>query len=194
MRTHRRRTTLQIAVTLFVVVTGGALAEAADRDIGPWVMAAAQENPELKSLLATYDSPLFIPAADFRTDGLYPEAQSYSIGGYWKGDDLGGVYLIAPVWLPAEAEINSVWLFAVDDDDDCSTEDMTMWLARVDNYDGSVDGMAGVSTSGSTGNMQTPHENNPSFSTIEYPLYSYWLTARICSTDHELYGAMIIFD
>lgn len=194
MRTHRRRKILQIAVTLIVVVGGVALAETADRGIGPWVMAAATDNPELKSILATYDSPLFIPAADFRTDGLYPEAQSYSVGGYWKGDDLGGVYLMAPVWLPDGAEINSVWLFAVDNDGDCSTADISMWMQRVDNYNGSVDGMAVVSTSGSLGNMQTPHETNPSHPTIEYPDFSYWLTVRVCSTDHELYGAMIFYD
>jgi hypothetical protein len=157
------------------------------------IAAAVEANPTLKSTLKAYGSPLFVPAADFRTDGLYPEAQFYSTAGYWKGDDLGGVYLVAPVWLPDNAEINAVWLFGVDNDDDCSTADMTLWLQRVDNYTGAVDGMAVVSTSGASTNMQTPHEGDPTNPVITYPDYAYWLTVRICSTDHELYGVMIFY-
>jgi hypothetical protein len=154
---------------------------------------AIEADPELRELVKQYDSPLFIPAADFRTDGLYPEAQFYSTAGYWQGDDLGGVYLIAPVWLPHGTNIDSVWLFAVDDDGDCSSDDIAMWMHRVDNYTGQVDGMAAMSTSGAHGNMQTPYESDPAHPVIDYPGFAYWLTVRVCSTDHEVYGAMILY-
>lgn len=144
-------------------------------------------------MLEGYGSPLFIPAADFRTDGLYPEANFYSTGGYWRGDDLGGVYMMAPVWLPHGTDIATVWLFAVNDDSACSSPDITMWLRRVDNYTGSVDAMAVVSTFGSSPNMQVPFELDPLYPVIDDPGYTYWLTVRLCSTDHELYGAMIIY-
>ena len=183
-----------VAFSLLAVLAGSVLAGQADRGFGPVIHRAAENNPEFEALLKDYASPLFVPAADFRTDGLYPEAQSYSLSGYWKGDSLGGVYLMAPIWLPHGAVINSVWLFAVDDDDSCSSQDVTLWMQRVDNYTGSVDAMATMSTTGSTTNMQTPYEGNPTHPTIAYPDFSYWLTVRVCSLDHELYGAMIFYD
>jgi hypothetical protein len=182
-----------LAAASLVLAAGAPPVDAGDGATINTVAAAIEANPTLKAMVKDYRSPLFIPAADFRTDGLYPEANFYSTGGYWQGDDLGGVYMMAPVWLPDDTEIATVWLLAIDDDDVCSTPDITMWMQRVDNYTGSVDSMAVMSTSGSSPNMQTPHESNPMYPVIDYPGYAYWLAVRLCSTDHELYGAMIIY-
>jgi hypothetical protein len=188
------RTTLLHAIVAVSLVTAGVPAAVAEAPRPAAPAALLESSPELKEHLDAYPSPLFVPAADFRTDGLYPEANFYSTGGYWTGDDLGGVYMMAPVWLPDGADISTVWLLAVDDDSTCSSDDITMWLQRVDNYTGAVDSMAVMSTSGASPSMQTPHESNPTHPVIDYPGFAYWLTVRICSTDHELYGAMIIFD
>jgi hypothetical protein len=185
--THRAATLVAL-----VLIVGAATAWTDDTEI-PTIADAIEANPELAGLMAEYGTPLFVPAADFRTDGLYPEAQFYSTAGYWQGDDLGGVYLMAPVWLPHGTDIASVWLFAVDNDNDCSSEDITLWMQRVDNYTGAVDGMAVISTTGASEDMQTPYELDPTFPIIDYPGYAYWLTVRVCSTDHEVYGAMIIY-
>ncbi len=182
-----------LGVASLVLVAGAPPVNAGEEATISTVAAAIEADPTLRGMVKDYSSPLFIPAADFRTDGLYPEANFYSTGGYWRGDDLGGVYMMAPVWLPHGTDIATVWLLAVDDDSACSSPDITMWLQRVDNYTGSVDGMAVVSTSGSSPNMQTPYESDPTYPVIDYPGYAYWLTVRLCSTDHELYGAMIIY-
>lgn len=190
-----RRAVAGASITLLIVgLTAGTDVGAAEPGYGPRVHQAIEQNEEIKALIETYDLQLFVPAADFRTDGLYPEAQTYSLAGNWKGDGLGGVYLVAPVWLPDEAEVVSVWLLAVDDDDACASSDIKLWMSRVDNYSGVVDGMATVSTSGSSASMQMRVEDNPANPIIEYPDYSYWLAARVCSLDHELYGAMIFFN
>jgi len=188
----QRLTHRAIALAAFALILGAATPWANDTAIST-IADAIEANPALTGLMKEYDSPLFIPAADFRTDGEFPEAQYYSPAGYWQGDDLGGVFLMAPVWLPDGADIDSVWQFAADNDDDGLNEDIFMGMRRVDNYTGEASGIAGMSTSGESGNMQTPHELNPTFPIVDYPGYAYWLWVQVCSTDHEVYGAMVFY-
>ena len=139
--------------------------------------AARARKIELESTKAFGGaSPLVIPAAAFTTNGNYDDTYYFQpFDGAMSGwPDTDGC-VQAPAYLPRSARVFQVYASILDEDA------------------GAVDGMAVMSTTGSSENMQTPYESDPTYPVIDYPVCAYWLTVRLCSTDHKLYGAMIFY-
>ena len=136
-----------------------------------------------------YDSPLVIPAADFRSDGIVPGGYRFWFsGGAIEGTGAGGTCLMAPAYLPNGARITQLWASVYDND---AGYNVSVSLRRVNNYLGTMVVLAQASSSGASTSIQSvtaPSIANP---VVEYPTYSYYATVCVSSASVSLYSVRI---
>ncbi len=138
---------------------------------------------------AVYGSPLVIPAADFRADGVHAESARYTFStGSWEGNAQGYGCLMAPAYLPAGASVYQFWASVVDNDPDVNME---VTLHRVDNYTGAHVTMAYLVTSGVNAAIQSLSDFSIDNPVVSYPTYSYYATTCLYRANVELYSVRI---
>ena len=137
-------------------------------------------------------TPLVIPAAAFHSDGTAPANMFFSfVGGYLRGGS--GVCVTAPAYLPKGAYIREIWASVFDND---ASNGLYINLYRVDNYDGSVDVMAEMSTTGAYASptivsLYDYPVDNPR---VAYPNFSYYVGTCLPSSFIRLYSVRIWYD
>lgn len=167
----------------------GSNLDSAEVDLELWNPAGpdqveGQLGPEANP--SGYSSPLVIPAADFRHDGNAPENYFFPFGS-------GRIYarnttscLMAPAYLPNGADVYQLWASVVDEE----ATDITVYLRRVDNFNGTVDTMGVASSSGTSPNIDSISDLSIDFSVVDYPTYSYYVTSCL-PLDSDIYSVRL---
>jgi hypothetical protein len=136
---------------------------------------------------AGYTSPLVIPAADFRSDGLAPGGYTFIfVTGYMVGST--GNCVMAPAYLPNGATVYQFWASAYDND---PANDLGVELHRVNNYNGAQNVMASVTTTGQSGAIQSLSDYVITNPLVVYPDYSYYVTACLNTSNLRIYSARV---
>lgn len=146
-----------------------------------------QSGPE--SNPAVYDSPLVIPAADFRSDGLNPDGYYFLFSRGSIEGDTAFPCMMAPAYLPEGAEVFEMWASVIDN----AANNITVILRRVDNYNGNMDIMASTSSSGTSTSITSISDLTIDFPLVEYPTYSYYVTTCVPDTV-ELYSVRLWYN
>ena len=144
--------------------------------------------------LAGPSSPLVIPGADFRSDGLFPENIFFSFaGGYLRGDSVNiNDCVMAPAYLPNGVTVSDIYASVYDNDVNYR---IFVNLYRVDNYAGSVDLMASMATTppGALDAIQVISDYPVDFPLVSYPSFSYYVGSCVESSAIRLYSVRIYY-
>jgi hypothetical protein len=143
-----------------------------------------------ESLLAAESSgsPLVIPAADFSSDGGFPDGFFFDFEtGYLQGDTFA--CLKAPAYLPHGVTVDYVGASLYDN----ATGSVTVNLKRVDVVSGAVVTMATLGTPWDSTDIQSVGDYDIDYAEISYPAYAYFLTICLSSADHRLYSVRIYY-
>jgi len=143
-----------------------------------------------ESVLATASSgsPLVIPAADFSSDGGFPDGFFFDFEtGYLQGD--GFACLKAPAYLPHGVTVDYVGASLYGN----ATGSVTVNLKRVDVVSGAVVTMATLGTPWDSTDIQSVGDNDIDYAEISYPAYADFLTICLSSADHRLYSVRIYY-
>lgn len=157
---------------------------------GSGVLSLAEgslREAELAAMPEVYDSPLTIPAADFRDDGYDPEGMTFWFGlGRVEGDSAhASGCVMAPAYLPDGASIFQMWSTMRD-----NTAPADMWanLYRVSNITGLSEIMASINTTGiNQPTIVQPYDLSITNPIVDYPSYNYFVGACLFHEDIELY-------
>lgn len=142
----------------------------------------------------SWSTPLVISAADFRTNGYNRESFYFSSNGYMVGEGTT-VVLIAPVYLPHGSTVRGLTSYVFDNSTSCGYPEVTVWLNRVGAVAGhEMQTMASVTTSGASGQMQSPHTTSITSAEINTSLYAYYAVVMLCSSAHELHSVAIHYE
>jgi hypothetical protein len=137
---------------------------------------------------ASSGSPLVIPAADFSSDGGFPDGYFFDFEtGFLRGDDFA--CLKAPAYLPHGVTVDYVGASLYDN----ATGSVTVNLKRVDVVSGAVNTMATLGTPWNSTDIQSVGDNDIDYEEISYPAYAYFLTVCLSSVDHRLYSVRIYY-
>jgi hypothetical protein len=137
-------------------------------------------------------SPLVIPGADFRSDGLYPDQIFFSFwSGFLRGGGIG-VCVMAPAYLPNGVTVYDTYASVYDNE---PADSITLYLLRVDNYAGTVDIMATLATTAAfaSTNIATINGYPVSYPVVSYPTYSYYAVGCLHSSNIRLYSFRIYY-
>lgn len=135
--------------------------------------------------------PHVIPAAAFVADGANPDSYFFPFGGgYMQGDAQNYGCLVAPVYLPDGAIIDTVVASVYDNDD---TYNMNVAIRRVDNFNGGANTLATVATNGKLSGIQVLDDTTIEYPKVEDPYYSYYATVCINSSLIRLYSIRIYY-
>lgn len=137
-----------------------------------------------------HGAPLVIPAAAFHNDGDDPNGFWFNPGGYLEGDGYG-VKMIAGVYLPQNATVESFTLYAVDGTDSCEVPSINAWLFRVEISDGDVSMMAVAATTGASPLMQERVDSSIDYATVSNLQYRYFVRVDFCGYTHDFYSISI---
>ncbi|MEN8163324.1 MAG: hypothetical protein ABFS37_04280 [Acidobacteriota bacterium] len=147
-----------------------------------------------------YGSPLVVPAAAFRSDGLNPDQLHYAVGlGILQGQDVENAYAVAPIYIPEGATISAVQASVFDGFngpgacDGVGYEDVAVWLYRVSNSTSEALQMAFFTTTGVSGDIQHILETSVDYPTVAYPEYAYYAVARLCHSAHAFHTLQIFY-
>lgn len=139
-------------------------------------------------------SPLIIPAADFRNDGIYPLNDYYFIfsqGILWGNDTTHYGCQQAPAYLPNRANIYQFFVSVVDND---PTYDLFVRLWTAGNYNNNVaDTISVVTTSGAAPGVQAPGDF-VSNGMVVYPDYNYYVTVCLQGSQMGIVSARVWYD
>ena len=137
---------------------------------------------------ASPGSPLVIPAADFSSDGGFPDAFFFDFEtGYLEG---GFACLKAPAYLPNGVTVDYVGASLYDNDED---DRVVVELKRVDVVSGAVNTMATLGTPWASTDIQSVGDGAIVYPEVSYPGYAYFLTICLGSVDHRLYSVRIYY-
>lgn len=158
------------------------------------------ESEEMaRTLGKAYGSPLVVPAAAFRSDGINPDQLHFvANAGFLQGQDLESAYAVAPIYLPDGATISAIQASVYDgfdgpgSCDGLSNENVGVWVMRVVNASGEVNTLAYFETSGVNGNIQHILDTTIDYATVAYPEYAYFAVTKLCSSAHT-FDALQIF-
>jgi len=136
-----------------------------------------------------YGSPLVIPAAAFaprRTGEIYNFLYD---GGYTQG---GWGCVMAPAYLPDGATVEDVYATVYDND---SVGYVRIYVYRVDNFDGTTDSMAGITTNpaGASPDIQRLGDSTIQEPDVVYPDYSYYVLTCLDSVETRLYSVRFYY-
>jgi hypothetical protein len=137
-----------------------------------------------------HSPPMVIPAAAFHNDGDDPSGFYFHPNGFIEGDG-APVTMVAAVYLPDSATVESLTLHAVDWTNSCAVPSVNAWLYRVPIIDSVLTTMAAVATSGSSSAMQTPTDTSVSGAVIHNNMYRYFVRVDLCSQLHDFYAVEI---
>ncbi len=137
---------------------------------------------------ASSGSPLVISAADFSSDGGFPDGYFFDFEtGYLEGDTFA--CLKAPAYLPHGVTVDYVGASLYDN----ATGRVTVNLKRVDVVSGAVNTMATLGTPWASTDIQSVGDNDIDYEEISYPAYAYFLTICLSSAEHRLYSVRIYY-
>ncbi len=139
---------------------------------------------------AGHSSPLVIPSAAFHNDGQDPEGFWFHPDGYLEGEG-DGVIMIAAVYLPQNATVESFTLYAVDGTDSCPVPSVNAWLYRVEISDGDISMMAVTATSGASSVMQERVDSSIAYPVVSNLQYRYFVRVDFCASSHNFYSVAI---
>jgi len=152
----------------------------------PSATGATPDAPVLAA--ASSGSPLVIPAADFSSDGAFPDGFFFDFEhGYVQGDSFG--CLKAPAYLPHGVTVDYVGASLYDN----AYGSVTVNLKRVDVVSGAVDTMAALGTPWDSTSIQDVGDYAIDYPEVSYPTYAYFLTICLSSADHRLYSVRIYY-
>lgn len=137
---------------------------------------------------ASSSSPLVVPAADFSSDGAFPDGYFFDFEtGFLRGD--GFACLKAPAYLLHGVTVDYVGASLYDN----ATGSVTVNLKRVDVVSGAVNTMATLGTPWDSTDIQSVGDYDINYAEISYPAYAYFLTICLSSADHRLYSVRIYY-
>ena len=139
---------------------------------------------------AGHRAPLVIPAAAFHNDGEDPSGFWFHPDGHLEGSGYG-VKMIAAVYLPQNATVESFTLFAVDATDSCEVPSINAWLYRVEISNGDLSMMAVTATSGASPFMQERVDSSIDYATVSNLQYRYFVRVDFCAYTHDFYSISI---
>lgn len=160
----------------------------------PGALAQAVEPESIMSRFSSGNNVTVIPAAAFRSDGVSPDGYFFSFsGGYLLGSATTPC-LMAPVYLPPDADqITQVWATVIDNGDE-DWNFFWMNLYRVHNYTGEVTQLATLQTSGASPMLQQIQTTSIQAGQVSFPDYSYYLGTCLHSANIRLYSVRIWYD
>ncbi len=172
-----------VTVTCLVALVTGSLCS-----IGAASEGLILEGDQAKNFGGT--TPLMIPAAAFATKGNDAESTNFVFGaGFIKGTGVSGGCIQAPVYLPPFARVYQVWASIIDND---GSNDASIWLTRSSNLTtGAATDMATISTSGSSGSIQSLSDLFIDEPVVIVPDNSYFVSTCLASENLKLYSVRI---
>lgn len=152
--------------------------------------AAALEQEILG--IQSYSSPLVIPGADFASDGLNPDSYFFWFGGGRIEGGESSTCLMAPAHLPGGVTVGSMFVSYIDND---PAQYLFVRLYRVNNYDGTVNQMADVTTTDAAAStsLLTGGDSAIDFPLVSYPSYSYYVGTCLPSSSLQLYSVRLYY-
>ena len=145
---------------------------------------------ELALAESAYTSPLVIPAADFRTDGINPDSTNFSFfSGHIAGNSQDAGCVQAPAYLPHGAQLSLIAISAIDND----ATNIPLILHRVNNFTGAHDLMASIFTAGNSSTPQSFSSTSIAEPLISYPTYSYYVTICLSKEEFKLFSTRIYY-
>jgi hypothetical protein len=155
---------------------------------------SAEQRAMYSKQLKAYGSPLTIAPAEFNSTGSQPGAiRILASSGFLYGDDTNSALMVAPVYLPHGATIESFWARVRDDDESCPASDIQLKLWRVNKNTGETDEMSRLETSGSGSAPQWLLDVDVVYPEISYPDYSYYVELKMCAQEHRLHAVEIFY-
>ncbi len=140
---------------------------------------------EMEGQGKAFTSPYVISSAEWRNDGEDMDGFFYSFSrGGWNSNG-STVCMMAPVFIASNVTLDEFYV-TIDDTDD--SVNGAVYLKRVNNYDGTIETVASVTSTGDTG-IQNPSELGLAHLTSGN--YSYYLTTCTISTSIFVYQARI---
>jgi len=139
----------------------------------------------------TETSPLVIPAAAFRSDGILPDSFFFPFGGgYLQGDSQNYGCVVAEVPLPSGVVVRRMSVSLYDND---ALFNVGVRLRRVSNFNGSGSMMGSVSTFGTSSSVRVLTDPYIVDSFIAYPEFSYHLETCLSSGNIRLYSVQLYY-
>ena len=139
-----------------------------------------------------YTSPLVISAADFRSDGGDPNSSMFWFAaGSIEGNDNGTGCIMAPVYLPNNADVYQMWASMVDND---ATYTTYVDFRRVDNYTGTMTTLAHVETTTDSPSVVNIGDYSITEPVIQYPDYSYYITTCVSNPENKILSVRFWFN
>lgn len=138
-------------------------------------------------------SPLVVPAAAFVPDGFIPDSHFFPFGGgYFQGTSDNDGCMVAPVYLPDQAEIIEMYASLYDNDSD---RGVNVTLRRVDNFSGGTNSMGSATTSVANAfdGIQVINDITINVPIVTYPDYSYYLATCVGSANLRLYSVRLYY-
>lgn len=134
-----------------------------------------------------------VPAAAFREDGINPGTATYMFSeGSWHGNDAYGYgCMVAPVHVPGNATIISMYGSLYDMDESYNAT-VALWRkALYANFDATV--LGSVSTNGISYSIQNPGDDTIIDGEVSNSGYTYFLTTCLQRTKHKLYSVRLYY-
>jgi len=157
------------------------------------MLATAGVGAEEPQSDKAFSPPLLIPGSAFVNDGIDPDGATFSNGAI-VGRGVK-VLMVAPVYLPHGAVVDSFRAYVYDNDDACDVngENVELFLVRTSLVTGDMDTVAIAASNGASGLVQflPTHTLYTSRATINNTSYQYWIQMRICSESHRLNAVVI---
>jgi hypothetical protein len=160
-------------------------------------LAGEAASVALAEAVAQYSSPLTIPAADFTSDGIFPDQIRFVVlednrGGYFRGLNSPDACLMAPAYLPDGAAITNLTATVVDSD---SINRIIVSLYRSSRTTGSVNTLATVSTSTGSSSQALQDISTTSISNgvVDNTNYTYYVTTCLPAATIHLYSVRIFY-
>jgi len=139
-----------------------------------------------------YTSPLVISAADFRSDGGVPNSSMFwFLQGSIEGNANGNGCIMAPVYLPNNAEVYQMWASMVDNEASYTTY---VDFRRVDNYTGAMTTLAHVETTVDSPSVVNIGDNTITEPVIQYPDFSYYITTCVSNPLNKILSVRFWFN
>ena len=138
-------------------------------------------------------TPLIVPAADFHSDGFYPDSAWFDFfNGTWEGRSWGDGCMVAPVYLPDGVTVTGVLVTFIDND---VGNHINFDLFRTNLSTSVVENLAYLNTT-SFSESPNPQQHSTTFityGTIDHSNYTYFLTTCLPTENTKLVGLQVYY-
>jgi len=175
-----------------VLICALVLAMAVGASLSAWPADGGDTVRDKERAAKGWHTPLVISAADFKPDGNGPDDFFFNLEGHFEGEGII-IRLHAPAYLPHGATIHQLSASVYDNDDECDSPDIRVFLRRARFSDGTWYSMGLAQTSGASASVQQISDTSITNSLIDNVDFVYYVYVSMCDASHELMAVKIYY-